>query len=932
MIFVSYRRADAGGHAGRLFDRLAHWFDADALFYDLDGIDMGDTFPERIEATLERAAVVLVVIGPDWLAEINKRVSQPGVDFVRREVELALARHQAGKEVVVVPVLLGGAAMPSAHQFHEDLKVVLAPLCALDAHEFRGKQADWENQFVRLRERIAQAPGVPAPRFRTPAGAEQPFHLIDHNVSPYFQDPNHVLASLHEQLTASGSAAVLARAALYGMGGVGKTQLALKYSHEYRDLYAGVWWFRAESDTTLQLDAQDCCQTVGAPIQDGETPSAALKRWLARQTTPWLLVYDNAEEVAALRPHLPQAGPHHLIITSRNAAWGGLAQPVELEVWTPEQGADFLAVRLPGAQGADLLELARDLGGLPLALEQAASYMEETGTPVDRYRTLLAGVDTEGLILDEGRAATGYERSVAATLSLAFDRLSPAAARLLRLCAFAAPEPLPERFFLEAAEHLPEELAKLATDALAWNRVAGQLRRCGLAERLEIPALDRRPGEATGRTEPALVLHRLTQQVVRVRLAQPAEDARNLQAVLRTCCPGEASLPDHWPRFSVLAEHVIQMDRYLQPGWLDTRDHVWLLNQVVNYLWSGPALYAEAISWVRRAWEIAHQELGEEHPDTLASMNNQAVVLHCAGDLAGARVLLEKVLEVHRRVFGEENTGTLQCASSLAKVLRDQGNLSSARKLLEQMLSVCGRVLGEEYPVTLISMAHLASILMDLGDLAGARTLQEKLLGVRRRTLGAEHPDTLSNMDNLAYTLYKQGDLSVARALLEEVLEVRRRVQGENHPQIVTSMNNLGVVLDDVQGNMAGARALLEKVLEVSRRVKGEDHPDTLTSMNNLAVTLYKQGDLASARELQEKVLEVSRRVKGEDHPDTLASMNNLARTLWELSEPAEALRLTQATAEGRARVLGPEHPDATGSQQSAEWMRVRHSARPPDR
>ncbi|MGA7178505.1 MAG: tetratricopeptide repeat protein [Thiobacillaceae bacterium] len=740
MIFISYRRADAGGHAGRLFDRLSHWFDADALFYDLDGIDAGDVFPARIEGAIKNAAVVLVLIGPDWLAEINTRVSQPGVDFVRREVELALARKAEG--ALVLPVLLGGATMPAPNQFNAELQAEISPLCALDAHEFRGKQADWENQFVRLRERIAQVPGIPTPRFRAPAGAEHPFRLIDHSLSPHFQDPNGLLARLHEQLAASGSAAVLARAALYGMGGVGKTQLALKYSHEYRDLYAGVWWFRSETDATLQLDAQACCDTVGAPINDGELPGAALKRWLARQTATWLLVFDNAEDVATLRTRLPEDGPHHVIITSRNPAWGGLAKPVELEVWSPKQSADFLGERLESASRTDLLELAGDLGGLPLALEQAASYLEETGVSVADYRALLAGVDTEGLILDEGRLATGYERSVAATLSVAFEKLSLGAAQLLRLCAFAAPEPLPERFFHEASETLPAELAHAATEPLAWNRLVGELRAFSLVERLRVPPLEPKPGTAE-RDEPALVLHRLTQQVVRSRLAKAAQDAHALQMVLSACCPQEAGLPANWPRFAALAEHVTHLDRFLAKGWLNPRDHTWLLDRVATYLQEGPALYAEAARWFRRALEINQNEQGEEHPDTLTSMNNLAETLRAQGDLPGARALQETVLEVSRRV------------------------------------------LGEAHPDTLTSMSDLAATLWNQGDLPGARALEEKVLEVRRRMLGEEHADTLTSMNNLAATLWQQGEQNEANRLMLAAAQGCDRALGPDHPNTV---------------------------------------------------------------------------------------------------------------------------------------------------
>jgi hypothetical protein len=845
MIFISYRRADSGGHAGRLFDRLRQWFDGDALFYDLDGIDSGDSFPARIEDAIGSAAVVLILIGPDWLSEINARAGRPGVDFVRREVELALPRRSRG--ALVVPVLLGGASMPAAHEFHADLQAGLAPLCAIDAHPFHGKQADWENQFVRLRERIAGVPGVPAPRFRAPAGAEQPFRVIDHALSPHFQDPNGLLARLHGQLAASGSASVLTRAALYGMGGVGKTQLALKYSRDYRDLYAGVWWFRAENETTLQLDAQDACQAAGAMIQPGELPAIALKRWLERQQARWLLVYDNAEELAALRPYLPEGGKHHLIVTSRNPAWGGLAQPVEMEVWTPAQGAEFLAARLQGAPQGDLLKLAGDLGGLPLALEQAASYLEDTGLSVADYRALLAGIETEGLILDEGRAATGYERSLAATLSLAFEKLTPAAQQLLRLCAFAAAEPLPERLFREAAEELPPELATAAANPLTWNKVAGDLRRYGLAQRVSVPALDRLPGEDNERSEPALSLHRLTQQTTRARLALPERDCRAFESMLAACCPQAADLPANWPCYAAIAQHVIRLDRYYESGWLNALQFVWLLDRVATYLRQGAALYAESASWLRRVTEICRQELGNTHPDTLTSMNNLAHSLWQLGDLTGAQRLHEDVLAASRQV------------------------------------------LGDEHPHTLTSIGNLALTLGARGDFAAAQTLQEQALEARRRVLGEEHLDTLTNMNNLAETLKLQGNLARACALHERILEVSRRTLGDDHPFTLTSMNNLASSLRNT-GDLDAARELQEQVLSTRRRQFGDDHPSTLTSMNNLSITLWRLDERSPALSLMQATAEGRERILGPAHPQTIESWQSIEQMQSALRAAGESV------------------------------------------
>ena len=410
-----------------------------------------------------------------------------------------------------------------------------------------------------------------------------------------FHDPNRLLDRLREGLRSGGgrSALVARRAALHGMGGIGKTQLALAYAREYGDGYeGGVWWFSAETDAGLQIDARACCEAAGVPVGEGESPSKALKRWLADQPAAWLLVYDNAEHAAALAPHLPEGGPHHVVVTSRDPAWGGVAAPVELDEWTAGQGADFLAGRLPGAPRGELLALSGDLGGLPLALEQAASYVETRGCGVARYRGLLASAAAS--LLDRGAHADGYGRSVAATLSLAFDRLTPAAAQLLRLCAWAAPEPLPERFFIEAKDALPDALRAAAGDPLAWDDAVAELRHYALADREQVAALDRVPGTADDRTEPALRLHRLTQQVVRDRLGVAADDAAVFQRVLSAVCPSEAQLPANWLRLGALEPHVAQIDRLLFGGGSDVRKTAWLLDRVGTWFQHDLALHDTA--------------------------------------------------------------------------------------------------------------------------------------------------------------------------------------------------------------------------------------------------------------------------------------------------------------------------------------------------
>ncbi|HNM45347.1 tetratricopeptide repeat protein, partial [Plasticicumulans sp.] len=257
------------------------------------------------------------------------------------------------------------------------------------------------------------------------------------------------------------------------------------------------------------------------------------------------------------------------------------------------------------------------------------------------YRQRFAD-DRAGKLLERGKLVTGYERTVAGTLALAHARLSPAARQLLALCAWAAPEPLPERFFLAAAEHLPAELAAAAADPLDWDDVVSELLRYALATREEATSPAAAEAAAAG---PALTLHRLTQRVARLRITEGEAAAGGLLAVLRAVCPEDAEHPQHWPTLAALAPHAQALETFdrVQALALDRRPLCWLLNSVAAYYRFGPALYATARALFGRALELARQAFGADDPDTLTAMNDLALTLGQQGDLSGARGLQEQV-------------------------------------------------------------------------------------------------------------------------------------------------------------------------------------------------------------------------------------------------------------------------------------------------
>jgi hypothetical protein len=651
------------------------------------------------------------------------------------------------------------------------------------------------------------------------------FHLPEMRLSPHFADPAKHLDKLRQTLMKGKSAAVLAAATVQGMGGVGKTQLALKYCETFRDDYAGVWWFSAENLGLLETECMAFCHSQQIALTPQMSAPQALRDWLAARPAgerPWLLVYDNADDAKGLKKFLPHAGGHHVLITSRLRAWAGMGL-LHLDVWTGEQALAFLRPRLAGEDDTALLALTKTLDGLPLALEQACAYLDNQHIAVADYidRINAAGQDVALLKRED---SDDCARSVLATLSLAFGKLGDPAKALLQLCGYFAPEPVPEYVFIENPDQMPEILQAAARDTFLWRETVAELERYALCQAPVLVMADHLGNN--GSNERCLVLHRLTQTAVRAEVEHVAGEGSaiggNVIVLLRGAFPFYADYPEHWPRCRSLMPHVQRLPVWYERDNKESACYTYLLLQLANYLKNGPALLPEALRLGQLALAIQQTALGEEHADTLTSMSNLAVTFWWQGDLHGAQMLEEKTLGIRRRVLGEEHPDTLVSMNNMAGMFLRQGNLSGARLLQEKALDISRRVLGEEHTHTLAIMNNLAETRRQQEDLPGAQLLQVEVLDIYCRMLGDEHPDTLTAMSNLACTLSQQGDLRMGRNLFEKVLDIRRRVLGEEHPNTLTAKGNLAIILENL-GEHAAAQALREDIAAIRSKATAVD-------------------------------------------------------------------------------------------------------------
>jgi tetratricopeptide (TPR) repeat protein len=699
-------------------------------------------------------------------------------------------------------------------------------------------------------------------------------------------------AILMRDKPAAVTQASVGRVAVQGMGGVGKTALAVEYAHRFRGLYAGVCWCPAETHTGLLSALAGLAVTLVAATAgeaDVEKAAKAGLRRLAEQRATWLLVYDNVIAPDQIADLLPSAGAR-VLITSRFSDWSELAEEVPLDVLPIEEAVALLLSRT-GRGYAGAQTLAEVLGCLPLALDHAAAYCKRTQTRFADYARKAWS------LIDAAPRGVGYPRSVAATFDLSIAEAvaqSQSAEALITYFAECAPDRIPMTLVEGAVEDEAERMK-------------------GLTALDEVSLVKHDPFEDS---TPAVAVHRVVQAVARARsdTKGSAQDAvGRLIARLMAIYPERGYRdPESWPLCAQLTPHLLALRDSRPHAASDIADWPNLLDRAGGYF-LGRGAYAQAAQFFRDALAIKEKVLGPEHPETATSLNNLAIVLRGKGDYAAARPLQERALAMHEKAVGPEHSQVATDLNNLAALLQDQGDLAGARPLLERALAIREKVFGPEHPETAVVLNNLAVVLRDQGDVAGARPLHERALAIRETILGPEHPETATSLNNLAYLLQAQGDLARAQPLYERALAIREKTVGPEHPDTVSSLDNVALVLRE-KGDFAGARPLFERALAIREKVLSPEHPDTARSLNNLAAVLYDQRDFAGARPLFERALAMTEKVFGPAHRETARSLDNLASLLQAEGDLAGARALLERALAIREKVVGTEHLDTATS------------------
>ncbi|TGO31373.1 hypothetical protein BPAE_0001g00010 [Botrytis paeoniae] len=712
-------------------------------------------------------------------------------------------------------------------------------------------------------------------------------------------------------------------AAIWGLGGCGKTQIALEYAYRCQDKNScSIFWIRADSEATFIQDYSDLAKISRLPSDlKAEDLLSAVKRWIENQRD-WVIVFDNADDLRIFKrsyspsetqqahdPKLlrfvPRSQTGTIIWTSRDRricgtitdSWRG----IEVKAMDNEQATNLfrnlseISELTSSKNEKSILELLESLGNLPLAIVQAASYIRNTKISVPQYLKSFESEQSDLLneeFQDLYRHDSDIPNAVMRTWHISMKKIaeeSPCTERILNIITFFN------------NKGIPFELIKAAAGA-TYSDHEVRLAASRLSDYSLIQAQ-----RALDEDLPTYEQHRLVQLATRRSLsrAQIFYFSGEALRIMTSLFPDGTY--ETWNNCIIYLPHVLKIVTWSQAKGYESQAPL-VLQRVGRYYWEqGNSEKAEELDIEVLA--LQKEILGEKHPDTILAMGNLASTWWQQGYSKKAEKLQIEVLALQKEILGEKHLDTITAMASLASTWWQQGYSEKAEKLQIEVLALQKEILGEKHLDTILAMANLASTWWQQGYSEKAEKLQIEVLALRKEILGEKHPDTILAMAILASTWWQHVYSEKAEKLQIEVLALRKEILGEKHPDTILAMASLASTWWQ-QGYSEKSEKLDIEVLALQKEILGEKHPDTILAMANLASTWWQQGYSEKAEKLQIEVLVLRKKILGEKHPNTVAAMASLASTWWQqgCSEKAEELEIEVLAL--RKEILGEKHLD----------------------
>ncbi|KAL7269137.1 hypothetical protein RUND412_008210 [Rhizina undulata] len=748
---------------------------------------------------------------------------------------------------------------------------------------------------------------------------------------------------------------------LHGLGGMGKSQIALEYAHRFSRFYTAIFWIDADdiartTDSACKILEQlvDHYKTkwqscpdfqvianilnIAGSIDpsgrlDKSATDAAMKtihHWLsATENRGWLLLVDNHDKVKEdqLDDLIPACDWGSVIITTRLSNLTSFGKRVELEGIGAEDGLELI-LKSSGKQQQNLnesergeaREIVKALGKLPLALDQAGAYILNLRISFSSYRERLQKGLTD--LFNKklpGRALSFAKASIRTTWELSFQELSEDTRHLLHICAFLSNEDIPEEIFRRGKSAVPwmEELVFCrkrlnnftVNDENRLNDAIGNLFAFSLIRRKD---------------SNSLWMHLLVQGWARERAGSPlrqyAEDAISLVASAINK-DEDTRTADDWIFERRILSHLKVCLEYIS-------EHFTVLDSIkvaeaasaLGFAYEELAYYKQAEELCQIALTCYEKTFRKDHLSTLQSENNLGRIFYHLGRYDDALEKYEQVSVGRKKILGKNHISTLKTVQNIAVIFHYQGRYDEALELYQRALVGMEKTLGKDHPDTLNTLNNMASVFSNQGQYDEAleyyhqgqydEALEyyQRALAGREKALGKDHPDTLNTVNNMARVFSHQGQYDEALKLHQQALVAREKTLGKDHSDTVKTVDNIAKILSNL-GRYDEALELYRRVLAGNEKALGKDHPDTLNTLNNMA-SLFKQGLYDEALAYYQRALAGREKANGKDHADTLRTVNNMANLFGDQGRYDEVLECYPTALPKYEKTLDKDHPD----------------------
>ncbi len=704
--------------------------------------------------------------------------------------------------------------------------------------------------------------------------------------------------------------------AIKGLGGIGKTQVALEYAYRAREQgrYIHTFWVNAASEEAIMTSFVMLAELLPEFSARAEANQrklvAAIKRWLEDCQQRWLLIFDNADEITLIQDYLPQAGNGSVLLTTRAGAVGALAASIEVEKMGLIEGTYLLlkrSQRFVNASDEEVNEAGNIVVALdhfPLALDQAGAYIEETRCSFTTYLQLYQD-HRHALLAKRGIQVTHYPDAVAATWLLSFQKVeqtNPAAAELLRLCAFLAPDHIPEELLRAGASYWPPLLQSAAADLFTFNQLLENLLTFSLVKRL-----------AEDRT---LSLHRLV-QVVQKDMLEPEVQRQWAERVVRVVNMAFPADPKEsiatWPQCLKLLEQAQACDTLIRQYTILIPEAPDLLERVGIYL-QEHALYEQARPLFKQGLCIREQIVPPERSEVVRMYYHLGTLARLQGKYAEAEMNLQKALHLGQQVAkvgdGQQlHALIMKIWTSLGNLFIDQGRYGEAEGLFLNAVSVQMQSVMSDQPVLAALLNGLGNACLFQGRYHEAEEAYQKALQIWEKSLGSEHPQIAHSFSNLAVVYYEEGKYEKAQQFALHALEIRERAFGHRHPQVANTLTILGG-LALMRGKYRDAETLHGQALQIWEQIFGPEHLQLAYALVSLGKVYRVQGVYVKAEQVLQHALDLREQALGAEHAQLIFPLAALGGIYRDQGRYAEAEHCLQRVLKLGEQTLGAEHSD----------------------